>query len=382
MQRATGLYCHVPFCANRCAYCAFYQEPPTSALIARYLVGIGKERSLLGVECKFDTIYVGGGTPGLLAPRDMESLCRTLTSKTNGTMPLEFSVEFSPMAVRAEKIEVLKNYGCNRVTMGVQSFSEKTMRVLGRRQVNRLVFAAYETILAHGIDNIGIDLIFGVPGQTIGEWLGDLKCAVDMRPRHISTYNLTLEDGTPLKQNLPPGLAKKSNDEEADFYMRTWDFLESNGYEQYEISNFCLPGFGSIHNSNTWKMQDWIGIGPSACSQWLGRRFSNPPSISKWLTDIESGTLAHTNVECVDEKTMAEDCVIFGLRMTQGIDVRALKNRFGTIDFTGLDALFLQLENDGFLRTSDHWAKLTPKGRLVADAIAIDVLGTLHSRFH
>jgi oxygen-independent coproporphyrinogen-3 oxidase len=297
-------------------------------------------------------------------------------------MPLEFSVEFSPMAVRAEKIEVLKNYGCNRVTMGVQSFSEKTMRVLGRRQVNRLVFAAYETILAHGIDNIGIDLIFGVPGQTIGEWLGDLKCAVDMRPRHISTYNLTLEDGTPLKQNLPPGLAKKSNDEEADFYMRTWDFLESNGYEQYEISNFCLPGFGSIHNSNTWKMQDWIGIGPSACSQWLGRRFSNPPSISKWLTDIESGTLAHTNVECVDEKTMAEDCVIFGLRMTQGIDVRALKNRFGTIDFTGLDALFLQLENDGFLRTSDHWAKLTPKGRLVADAIAIDVLGTLHSRFH
>jgi oxygen-independent coproporphyrinogen-3 oxidase len=326
------------------------------------------------VENPFDTIYVGGGTPGLLTPRGLESLCRALTWKNCDVPPLEFSMEFSPITVKGEKIEILKRYGCNRVTIGVQSFNGKTMRTLGRRQTNGQVFAAYKTLLEHGIGNIGIDLIFGVPGQTIGEWMEDLKCAVSMRPNHISTYNLTFEEGTPLKQNPSVEMVKKSDDEEESFYIQTWNFLEKSGYEHYEISNFCLPGFESIHNLNTWKMQDWIGVGPSACSQWKNQRFSNPPSILRWLTDIESGNLAHENAENVDWKTMAQDRVIFGLRMVRGIDLENLKGEFLTVNFAKLDALFSQLETGGFLQISRNCAKLTPKGLLVADAIAVNVL--------
>jgi oxygen-independent coproporphyrinogen-3 oxidase len=325
----------------------------------------------------FDTIYVGGGTPGLLSAADMESLCRTLTEKNGDSGPAEFSIEFSPMAVKGEKIEILRRYGCNRATIGVQSFSEKTMLALGRRQANKRVFAAYETIVSRGIDNVGLDLIFGVPGQTIGEWLCDLRIAVDMRPKHISTYCLTFEEGTPLQRNLSATMAKKSNDDEADFYLRTWDFLENSGYVHYEISNFCIPGFESIHNFNTWKMQDWIGIGPSACSQCGNERFSNPPSIAQWLDGIERGIMARGNAESVDEKTMAEDCVIFGLRMVDGISVGDLKNRFKNIDFSELDAMFSRLESGEFLRISGDRVRLTTRGLLVADAIAVDILDTI-----
>lgn len=196
--RALGLYCHVPFCAHRCDYCAFYQEPPSSHSIERYLSAIAKEMELLRVGRPFDTIYVGGGTPGLLTPRHLERLCEAIVANNGTVKPVEFSVEFSPITVREEKIEVLKSYNCNRLTIGVQSFNGRTMEALGRRQNEKQVSDAYERALSCAIGNIGIDLIFGVPGQTLGEWMEDLRRAVHLKPKHISTYSLTFEDGTPL----------------------------------------------------------------------------------------------------------------------------------------------------------------------------------------
>jgi oxygen-independent coproporphyrinogen-3 oxidase len=330
---------------------------------------------MLNIHRPFHTIYVGGGTPGILSPGDIEILCRILTQNNGDIHPVEFSMEFSPTAVKKEKIEILRNHHCSRVTIGVQTFNEKTMRALGRRQPPARIFDAYEIVAEGGIENIGIDLIFGVPGQTIGEWLADLQCAIDLHPKHISTYNLTLEDGTPLTQNLLTSAAgEKSEEETLNFYVKTWEFLESNGYVHYEISNFCLPGYESIHNLNTWEMQNWIGIGPSACSQYGSRRFSNPPSLLRWLNAIEGNTLAHENIEAIDEKNMAEDCIIFGLRMNRGINLPAIKKRFKAIDFTNLDELFSRLEHEKFLWQSRNFVRLTRKGRLVADAIAANIL--------
>jgi oxygen-independent coproporphyrinogen-3 oxidase len=370
-----GLYCHVPFCAHGCSYCAFYQEPPTRQLIERYLFGIEKEFSLLGIGQPFDTIYIGGGTPGLLTPKDLERLCKILTKNNHEVRPVEFSIEFSPATVRKDKLDILANYHCNRITMGVQSFSPKTIQILGRRQTPRQTLEAWEIISSCEIGNGGIDLIFGIPGQTPGEWMQDLQRAVDLKPRHISTYSLTFENNTPLKNKLLSKLFdQKSSDEEADFYLQTWDFLRKNGYEHYEISNFCLPTFESVHNSNTWEMQDWIGVGPSACSQYKNRRFANPPSIARWLQSLEGGHLAHVADEVLSEQMLAEDSIIFGLRMNRGIDILNLQHRYPTIDFSRLDDLFSQLAAEGFLQMENHMVRLTDAGRLIADTIAVKIL--------
>jgi oxygen-independent coproporphyrinogen-3 oxidase len=358
-----------------CDYCAFYKEQPTSHSIERYLCGIAREMTLLRTNRPFDTVYIGGGTPGLLTPEHLESLCEAMGVGRSGTKLSEFSVEFSPITVKNAKVEILKNYGCNRLTIGAQSFSSKTMQALGRRQNRRQIFDAFDAILSCGIENIGIDLIFGVPGQALGEWMEDLHQAVDLKPKHISTYNLTFEDGTPLKRNLlANAIDKKFEEEEADFYLQTWKFLEESGYRQYEISNFCLPGFESIHNANTWKMQDWIGIGPSACSQWNGKRFANVPSLARWLGTLDRGKLAHENAEAVCERTLAEDSIIFGLRMNDGIALAALKKEFAGVDFTRWEELFRRLEEEKLMLAANGHVKLTTRGRLLADAIAVEVL--------
>ncbi|MDR1457673.1 MAG: coproporphyrinogen III oxidase family protein [Puniceicoccales bacterium] len=370
-----GLYCHVPFCAYRCSYCAFYQEPPTRQLIEQYLFGIEKEFSLLGIAQPFDTIYIGGGTPGLLTPKNLEWLCKILTKNNHKVRPVEFSIEFSPATVKKDKLDILANYHCNRITMGVQSFSPKTIQILGRRQTHRQILEAWEIISSCEIGNGGIDLIFGIPGQTLDEWMQDLQRVVDLKPRHISTYNLTFENDTPLGDKLLAKLLdQKSNDDEADFYLQTWDFLRKNGYEHYEISNFCLPSFESVHNSNTWEMQDWIGIGPSACSQYKNRRFANPPSIAQWLQSLERGHLAHISNEVISEQVLGEDSIIFGLRMNRGISILNLQNRYPTIDFSRLNDLFSQLAAEGFLQMANHMVRLTDAGRLIADTIAVKIL--------
>ncbi|MDR1528795.1 MAG: radical SAM family heme chaperone HemW [Puniceicoccales bacterium] len=370
-----GLYCHVPFCAHRCSYCAFYQEPPIRQLIEQYLFGIEKEFSLLGIRQPFDTIYVGGGTPGLLTPKNLEWLCKILTKNNHKVHPVEFSVEFSPATIKRDKLDILANYHCNRITMGVQSFNPKIIQILGRRQTHRQVLEAWEIISSCKIGNVGIDLIFGIPGQTLDEWMQDLQQAVDLKPQHISTYNLTFENDTPLGDKLlAKFLDKKSNDEEADFYLQTWDFLRKNGYEHYEISNFCLPTFESVHNSNTWEMQDWIGVGPAACSQCKNRRFANPPSIARWLQSLERGHLAYVYEEVLSEQVLAEDSIIFGLRMNRGIDILNLRNRYPTVDFSRLDDLFSQLATGGFLQVTNHIIRLTDAGRLIADTIAVKIL--------
>ncbi|MDR1891011.1 MAG: radical SAM family heme chaperone HemW, partial [Puniceicoccales bacterium] len=375
-----GLYCHVPFCAHKCSYCAFYQEPPTHQLIEQYLAGIEKEFSMLDIGQPFDTIYIGGGTPGILTAKSLGRLCKILTKNNHRILPVEFSVEFSPATVKKDKLDILAHYHCNRITIGVQSFNPKILQILGRRQTSRQISEAWEIISSYKISNIGIDLIFGIPGQTFDEWIQDLQRAIDLKPQHISTYNLTFENGTPLRNKLLAKLFdQKSNDEEADFYLQTLDFLRKNGYEHYEISNFCLPKFESIHNSNTWKMQDWVGIGPAACSQYDNKRFANPSSITQWLQSLKRGHLRHVHGEILSEQVLAEDSIIFGLRMNEGVNILNLQNKYHTIDFSPLNDLFFQLENEGFLQIANDVVRLTDSGRLVADAIAVKILENFQS---
>ena len=374
-RKKLGLYCHVPFCAHQCDYCAFYKEEPTAQKIKRYLECIEAEMKLLNIKTPFDTIYIGGGTPGVLTANSFEHLCSSLTQNNISREIEEFSVEFSPSTVQKEKISVLMNFGCNRITLGVQSFNEKTMKSLGRRQTLNHVLKAYENICLCGIQNIGIDLIFCIPGQTHQEWLEDLRIAVDLQPQHISTYNLTFEKDTKLANGLEDNdITKKTDEEEADFFLETRDFLQRNGYRQYEVSNYCIPGFESKHNLNTWKMNYWIGVGPSACSQYMGKRFSNPCSLEKWESTIENNMLSHENIIDVTDKQMAEDSIIFGLRMTDGIDLGEIDTNFPEINIDSVRKFFRFLEKNKLAKINNSRISLTSDGLLVADAISVEIL--------
>ena len=345
-RKKLGLYCHVPFCAHQCDYCAFYKEEPTAQKIKRYLECIEAEMKLLNIETPFDTIYIGGGTPGVLTANSFERLCSSLTQNNISRENEEFSVEFS--------------------------------KSLGRRQTLNQVLKAYESIRICGIQNIGIDLIFCVPGQTHQEWLEDLRIAVDLQPQHISTYNLTFEKDTKLTKDLKGNnIAKKTDDEEADFFIETRDFLCRNGYRQYEVSNYCRPGFESKHNLNTWKMNDWIGIGPSACSQYMGKRFSNSCSLEKWESNIGNNMLSHENIIDVTDKQMAEDSIIFGLRMTDGIDLDEINANFPKINVNIIKKFFDSLKENKLAKINNSHVALTSKGLLVADAISVEILNIM-----
>ena len=352
-RKKLGLYCHVPFCAHQCDYCAFYKEEPTAQKIKRYLECIEAEMKLLNIETPFDTIYIGGGTPGVLTANSFERLCSSLTQNNISRENEEFSVEFSPSTVQKEKISVLMNFGCNRITLGVQSFNEKTMKSLGRRQTLNQVLKAYESIRICGIQNIGIDLIFCVPGQTHQEWLEDLRIAVDLQPQHISTYNLTFEKDTKLTKDLKGNnIAKKTDDEEADFFIETRDFLCRNGYRQYEVSNYC-------------------------CSQYMGKRFSNSCSLEKWESNIGNNMLSHENIIDVTDKQMAEDSIIFGLRMTDGIDLDEINANFPKINVNIIKKFFDSLKENKLAKINNSHVALTSKGLLVADAISVEILNIM-----
>ncbi|MDR2812525.1 MAG: radical SAM family heme chaperone HemW [Puniceicoccales bacterium] len=362
-----GLYVHVPFCATKCDYCAFYKERPSRQNLERYICALLREIQSIGDERTFDTVYFGGGTPGILLPRAIDQIAEILHTRMH-KIPLEWTVEIAPNTVSVEKLQHWKAIGVNRISMGIQSFNETTLRTLGRQQTPRQIFHAYELVRSLDFTNVGIDLIFSAPGQTSEQLLNDLSLAIALDPEHISTYCLTYEDDTILKNKLGDG-AEENRDR--DFYETVCEFLEIHGYGQYEISNFCKKGYASLHNRNTWLMGEWIGVGPSASSQYRGLRYTNIASLDRWAREIENNAPERTDVIKLDKKILAIDEIIFGLRMNEGIDLG--KNIFCQKISPFVD----DLEAQGLLRRGEQRICLTGKGRLLCDAIAQEIFNTL-----
>lgn len=367
-----GVYVHIPFCAHRCSYCGFYQERPTKSALNHYIELLIKDIELQSDTPPADTIYWGGGTPTILSPDNISTLGQHM--KKNDPL-LEWSVECSPGTITPAKLQALKEIGVSRITMGVQSFNEKTMHMLGRRQQSRTVFEAYDMIRANGFNNIGIDLIFAVPNQTIEEWISDLEIAIAFSPEHISTYNLTYEGNSHLHQmQLANKLAIQNEEREIEFFTLTDQFLKDHGYEHYEISNFCKPGCASIHNIHTWEMQDWIGYGPSASSQFKNRRFTNIPSLKLWSEGIQKKQPNRCDIYALDEQTLVEDSLIFGLRMFQGVNLHDLQSRFPSANFQKYMKFFEKLMEEGLAELTENTIKLTIPGMLISDTIGSNIL--------
>ena len=370
-----GVYCHVPFCASSCDFCAFYQEKPKREELDRYLDCMEQEFLRLSSDRPVETVFWGGGTPGLLPAKDLERLGRSMLDSL-GTAPKEWSVEMAPSAVKADKLTVLRDLGVTRISMGVQSFDAQLLEALGRLHRPKQIHAAWERIVAADFPQTNLDLMFALPRQTMPQWESDIHEAVRLGPSHISTYCLTFEEDTALYVKLSKGELKIDEDRELAFYERGWELLESLGFAQYEVSNFSRPGCECIHNVNTWRMGEWIGYGPSAASQYKGQRYQRPASLEAWSRAVLSGELPKEAVVQLDDSILFADAVVFGLRMNAGVRLDELGRRFTeAANYNAIEELLRSLVGQGLVHSAGSHYSLTHIGRLLCDSVGSAVLG-------
>lgn len=368
-----GLYVHVPFCASTCDFCAFYQTQPTAGSVQRFLDGLACEAALVEWSRPVTTVFWGGGTPGLLAPRDLAKLAALVRARCGGA-PDEWTVELAPTTVTAERLAVLRDVGVTRVSLGVQSFQAALLEALGRQHTPDRVLRAYERVRAAGFASVNLDLMFALPGQTETEWAADVRTAVALAPDHLSTYCLTFEEDTALWVKLSQGRVKLDAELEARLYESTWAQLAAAGYGQYEVSNFARPGHACLHNLNTWRMHEWVGLGPSAASQQAGWRGANIADLEKWHAHLAAGERATEDRVMLTPALLAEDALVFGLRMNAGVDLAAWRGRAPEAPWPQIEDTITTLAHAGWLVREGDQVRLTDRGRLVADSVGTEIM--------
>ena len=375
---ALGLYFHVPFCSTTCDFCAFYQEKPSKKGIEAYFRGLEMELSRFPPDRSISTIFVGGGTPGLLQPDDLDRFCN-LVNSADLEKDYEWSIELAPSEINPEKLDVLKGYGVNRISMGVQTFNPIFMDALGRKHPVEKIYQAYQSIRDAGFQSVNLDLLFGAPGQSLKDWESDLAQALELQPDHLSTYCLTFEEDTAMFLRLSQGKAKIDPEREAEFYEFAWNYLPAHGYEQYEVSNYAKTGHACRHNLHTWGMHEWIGYGPSACTQYQGARRKNIANLESWAEGMKAGNQpTYMEEETLKPEEFAHDAILFGLRMNQGISIPTIAQQFDLSQnlFSEIGKFLDRLVGEGLAskeEPSDY--SLTGKGRILCDAIACDLPG-------
>lgn len=369
-----GIYVHVPFCASTCDFCAFYQTAPSAGGIETYLRTVEAEAELVawgGREVA--TVFWGGGTPGLLSPPAIRRLGALVRART-GRSPGEWTVEMAPASVTEARLEALKEIGVTRISMGAQSFQPELLDGLGRQHTREQIFRAYERIRAADFASVNIDLMFALPGQDEAAWLADLGEALALAPDHLSTYCLTFEEDTKLWVKLSKGQVKLDPEHEARLYETTWERLEAAGYAQYEVSNFARPGHVCLHNLNTWRMHEWVGLGPSAASQHAGVRGGNVADLEKWAANVARGERVTEDRVELSPALLAEDALIFGLRMNAGVDMEELRARFPSAPWGAARAEAARLAEAGVAVWDGRILSLTTRGRLIADAAGAEMM--------
>ncbi len=373
----TGLYVHVPFCETKCGYCDFYSVPlgdrQTAPLVRAIVREVAQRESTAGGP--FHTIFVGGGTPTLLPRDDLKLLFERLgeVARRDGTR--EFSVEANPATVDEAKVRLLVEAGVNRMSFGGQSFHQRELDVLERLHCPEEIAPSIRLARDGGIGRINLDLIFGIPGQTQASWRESLGRAVDLGVDHLACYGLTYEPGTPLTAQLHDGqVAQCDNDLEADLYLLAIEYLESCGFEQYEISNFAKPGCQCAHNLIYWSNEPYVGVGPSAASYVDGARFKNVPHIETYISDVDNGRHPWREEERLSGRERAGETAMVQLRLNCGIDVAAFERSVGLDPLELYAVQIREYSAAGLLEHTPECIRLTKAGRLLADRVIRDFL--------
>lgn len=377
-KMSRGLYIHIPFCLRKCPYCDFPSEPlPERSRVNRYLHALAAEARLRaeGEESTFGTLYVGGGTPSLLDVGQLSFLFHTVGESVSLEPGAEVTIEANPATVEGGKAERFLELGVNRISLGVQSFRGSSLRRLGRAHSAEDSRHCVPLLRAAGFRNIGIDLIYGLPGQKPGDWEEDLDRALELRPEHLSLYSLAVEEGTGFAARLAEGtLALPPEEVVIEMYRTALEKTEAAGYEHYEISNWSLPGFRSRHNSAVWAMEDYSGIGAGAHSFTKGPppvRRGNVSLLEDYLGRMESGVSPEKFRENPPPRTLAGEALMLGLRMFEGIDRARYRVEHGA-DPVELfpEAMTLGLEQ-GWLEALSDRISFTREGVIFSDELFI-----------
>ncbi len=360
--RIEHLYFHIPFCPKLCPYCCFYVEEGSANRTQAFLDALLRE--VEGAARRHDirpkTLYFGGGTPTALRTEQLAFLLQGLRDSLDLSGLQEWTLEANPSTVRPDKARVLREMGVTRISLGVQSWTDSTLKTLGRTHSAEQALQTVEILRAEDFPSLNLDLMFSVPGQSIDDWNNDLQQTVSLQPDHISCYCLTYEEDTEFFQKLTSGRFSQDEEKDARLFETTMDRLEAAGFEHYEISNYAKPGHSSHHNLAYWKGADFLGFGPSAFSTCQNQRIQNVRDTKEYIRRIEAGVSAADSIEALPDSTRFRERILFGLRMQGGVETDAL---------TPWNSEVEHLHRIGMLETLGSRTRLSRRGRLLADLV-------------
>ena len=371
MEQTLGLYLHIPFCKSKCTYCDFYSLPHSEEKMDAYTAALIRHLEEVAPRCArqtVDTVYFGGGTPSYLGEKRLTQLLKTVKKRYHVASDAEITLEANPDSAGDWKtLRALRKAGFNRISLGVQAADDAMLRRIGRVHTWDQVLSAVAAARMAKLENLSLDLIYGLPGQTLADWQETLTAAAALEPKHISCYGLKVEPGTPLWQQRQSA-ALPDDDAQADMYLWTVDYLAKQGYAQYEISNFARPGFESRHNLKYWQLGEYAGFGPGAHSDLGGVRFAYERDLDAYI----AGELRLSEMERIPPLDRDLEYIMLSLRTVQGIDSGYFERQFRQ-KFRPMEELLTRYEANGLAARTERGWHLTPRGFFVSNAIIVSL---------
>ncbi|MGD2197988.1 radical SAM family heme chaperone HemW [Lysinibacillus fusiformis] len=372
---ARGVYIHIPFCHQICNYCDFNKFYFKNQPVDEYIEALGKEMALATQKNPesfrhIETIFLGGGTPTALSPQQLDKLLTLIRTYIPMNCVTEFTSEANPDELSAEKLQVLFEGGVNRLSMGVQSFDQGLLQKIGRTHSNEHVYETIALAKKIGFQNISIDLMYGLPGQTMAQWKDSLEKALALDLPHFSAYSLIVEPKTIFYNQYAKGkLLLPTEDLEADMYDVLMQQMELHGLQQYEISNFAKPGYYSEHNKIYWDNDEYAGFGAGAHGYLAGVRYSNHGPLKKYMETVFAGELPIVHEHEVSQAEKREEQMFLGLRKTEGVKHKIYEEKLKVPIVAHYDSVLKELVSKGLLEHDDVGVRLTRKGRFVGNEV-------------
>jgi len=368
-----GLYLHIPYCLHKCGYCDFNSHPENQEESIRYVEALLKEiRAYSSKKYTVPTVFFGGGTPTILPPSQLKQILDTVQQSFNLTPDCEITIEANPATLKSKALQEIRTAGYNRISIGVQSFDEKELILLERVHTEEEIHSTIQQARSAKFENLSMDLMFALPDQTVEKWCSHLKQAIDKKPDHLSTYNLTIEPTTAFfKLHKRGKLCLPHEDIQLEMYKTTIQTLENAGYQQYEISNFSKPGMESRHNINYWNNGEYLGMGAGASSYLNGERFKNTNLPSNYIREIGAKENAIETRERLEPMQAMGETLMLGLRLLKGIPIDIFENRF-EVSFQKVYGKVIEpLLTQELITFNQNRIALSRKGLFLADSVIL-----------
>lgn len=369
-MKEIGIYIHIPFCKKKCEYCDFISYSQKENFVEKYIDALIKSidysKKNMNMKCyKINTIYIGGGTPSFINSKYIVKILEKIREIFNVSENAEITIELNPGTVNEEKIIDYKNAGINRVSIGLQAVQDDLLKMLGRIHTYSEFENTYKLIQKAGFKNVNVDLMLGLPNQTIDNIEESVKKIISLNPNHISVYSLIVEEGTPIEKKITSGiLSLPEEDLERKMYYKVKELLEKTGYNHYEISNFAKKGFESKHNMNCWNQEEYLGFGLASHSYFENKRYSNIENLDEYIKNIEENNFDKNIIvhEIQSEEAKKKEYMLLGLRKIEGVSISKFEQKFRIHPLFYFRFEISKLEEEGLIEVDLDNIKLTQKG--------------------